>query len=137
MKFTSHLIASPVLLSISYFNGIEYALIAVFASLAIDADHIYLLFKERAFSYSRIKKLNNKIYDIYQKDPDQAFKNVIYFFHTVEFNLILFIFSLFIPWLQPVFIGFLFHILCDIIHHKLHGMPIMRWLSLIYFIKLQ
>lgn len=135
MKLGGHLIASPVLFSLASLGDIDNILVAILASVFIDIDHIFLLYREKQFSYSKVATLYKDIYHIYKNDPEKAFKDVIYIFHTLEFNLLLLILSLYFPWLRFIFYGFMFHILCDIIHHKFFGMPILRWLFFTEFIR--
>ena len=109
--------------------------IAIVASVFIDADHLYILIKHKMYSWKKVMYLVDNINDIYKKDPDNAFKDIVYIFHTIEFNIVLLALSVNFPVLFYVWLGFVYHIICDIIHHKLHGMPIWRWLSFFVFLK--
>jgi len=112
-------------------------LIAMCSSIAIDVDHAQLLVKESAFSWSKIKEINRDIYINYANDPVGAYKDVFYLFHTVEFNAVLLLVSWWYHPLLFVVLGFVFHILCDILHHRKNGLPILRWLFLFEFLRLK
>jgi len=107
------------------------------ASILIDVDHIQLLMKERDFSFSKIKELNRDIYTTYANNPNGAYKDVFYLFHTVEFNIGLLLLSWWYPLLSLIVLGFTFHILCDIVHHRSNNLPILRWLSLWEFLRVK
>lgn len=136
MQFTGHLVVSPLLLSLSPVIGLENSLIAITASLFIDVDHIYLVIKEKAFTVKKIKSLINNIHQKHiDGRPNRAYIDIVYLFHTVEFNFVLFLLSLYFPWLKYILIGFLFHIICDILHHRFNGLPVMNRLFLSNFIR--
>ena len=101
----------------------------------IDIDHLHLIVKEKAFTYKKIIELSQNIYD--QSSIKKCFKDVTYALHTIETNILLLVLS---NWYTPLFyiaIGFLFHIICDIIHHCRKKLPILSWLILTnYFIRL-
>jgi len=59
---------------------------------------------------------------------DRIYVSVFYLFHTVEFNLLLLLLSIKFPILKYIVIGFVFHIICDIIHHRHNKLPIISWL---------
>ncbi len=134
MKFTSHILASILLLFLFPLFGNKMFII-MFASIFIDFDHIYLLVKQRLYSIKQIKHLMGTIHSLYRHDPNSAFKDIAYIFHTVEFNIIL----LFLAFWYPVFFyicaGFIFHILTDVAYHWFYKMPILRWLFFIEFLR--
>jgi pilus assembly protein TadC len=135
MKLPGHILVSPSLLLLHPIIGnYGHLILASFASVFIDIDHIQLLIGEKVFSFSKIKELYRNIYKNYSDNPSSAYKKVFYLFHTVEFNILLLVLSLWWPPLMFVVLGFAFHIVCDIIHHKLNGMPILRWLFLYKFL---
>lgn len=134
MKFIHHVIISIVFIPLYPILGKSVFLIML-ASIIIDIDHVYILFKEKSFSIKRIKSLNKSIHAKYKKDPTNAFKDIIYIFHTVAFNILLLILSLWFPPLIFVSMGFIFHILTDIIHHLYNKMPVLRWLYFFEFIR--
>jgi hypothetical protein len=128
MKFEGHVAAGAVFLPLYYLFGVN-AFIMFIASLAIDVDHVAIFIQERSFSWNRLRYLLKHLHDDYRNDPDNAFANVYYIFHTVEFNILLLIASFWYPPLLYVLIGFIYHISTDIIHHSFTGVPIVRWLS--------
>ena len=136
MKFSGHIAVSPVLLLLTPFIGLSNALIAIASSILIDLDHIHLVIAERAFSIPKLKYITDHIYDgLINGKPNRAYVDIIYLFHTVEFNLLLLALSLKIGWLKYIALGFIFHILCDILHHRKHKFPIIRWLFLTDWIR--
>ncbi len=141
MRLPSHILVAPALLlfHVPQLGGADISslLIAMSASIVTDADHIQLLMQEHDFSWSKIKELNRDIYTNYANNPREAYKDVFYLFHTVEFNLVLFLLSLWYPLLSFVVLGFVFHILCDIVHHRRNGLPILRWLFLWEFLRVK
>ena len=134
MKFTSHILISPSLLLLQPVTGnFNLLILASLASVFIDIDHIQLLISEKTFSFSKIKDLHKNVYKNYSGNPSWNYKKVFYLFHTIEFNILLLILSLWWPPLAFVVLGFAFHILCDIIHHKSKRLPILNWLFLYKF----
>ena len=130
MKFIGHLAISPITILLYPIFGVN-TLIIFLASMAIDLDHIYLVIKERAFSYKKIKFLSDNLHLMYKKNPKNAFKDIFYLFHTVELNILILILGYLFPALIYISLGFIFHIICDIIHHKINNLPILRWLFFI------
>lgn len=136
MQTLDHLKVSPILGVLYFVGGLESVVVAVVASLFIDFDHIHLLVKEKAFTVKKIVKLSQNIYG--EDSIQRCFMNVTYALHSVELNILLIILSY---WYQPiiyVMIGFSFHIICDIIHHRRQKLPILSWLILTtYFLRLR
>lgn len=136
MKLVPHLIIG-ILLSILLFGiGFRFSdiLILFLSSIFIDLDHIQMIVVCKAYTVDKIVQLNNQIYEEYKSHPNTAYLNVIYIFHTIEFNVVLFIFGFTNHIILLIFLGFIFHIICDIIHHSLNKFPILRWLSLIIWV---
>ena len=131
MKLSGHIAVSPILFLLYPFVGLNNVLIAMVSSVLIDIDHIHLIIAEKAFTYKKFKEL---IADVHAKTvngkPNRAYVDIIYLLHTVEFNLILLLLSLKFHWLLFVVIGFIFHVISDVIHHRRHKLPIIRWLFL-------
>ncbi|OGD66988.1 hypothetical protein A2442_02535 [Candidatus Campbellbacteria bacterium RIFOXYC2_FULL_35_25] len=138
MKTQNHILVAPLLISMPYLFSFSSGatIIAIASNILIDIDHLQLIFKEKAFSFSKIKNLYESIYDKHNHEKsNKAFdSDVFYLFHTIEFNVLLLALSLRFPFLMFVAIGFLFHILFDIIHHLMHHLPI-RWLFLINWLR--
>lgn len=134
MKLKDHALLSSLLLTL-YPIFETRIFIAIAASIAIDIDHLYLIIKERVFSLRKIRYLANNIHKIYSKDPENAFKSTFYIFHTVEFNVLLFILFYNNPIIQLIILGFVFHIVSDLIHCVWIKMPILRWLFFAQFVK--
>ena len=136
MRLYGHTLLSPLLfLPQPIIGNVDYLYLAVLASIFIDVDHVQLLFSEKAFSFSKVRELYKNIYKNYSKNPNIAYKKVFYLFHTIEFNIFLLLISLFWTPVAFIVLGFMFHILCDIIHHRINGMPILRWLFFYNFLK--
>jgi len=135
MQGQDHLKAAPVLGLLYFAGGPESVIIAIVASLFIDLDHLHLLIKEKAFTVRRIVELSQKIYD--EDSIKKCFLDVTYVLHSVEMNLLLIILAYWYTPIIYVVIGFSFHIICDVIHHRRHKLPIISWLILTtYFIRL-
>ena len=85
------------------------------ATVFIDLDH-YLRFiyhtQFRVFGVGSMLRYHDKIFE--QRNHDEFLSLEI--FHTAEFVVLIGAISLWIPQVQPVFWGFLFHILVDLIH---------------------
>lgn len=136
MKLSEHLLASPVLLGLYPITISENIIIAIAASILIDLDHVQLIIEEKAYTLGGIKRLNENIYKpTIQGRPNRMYVDIIYLFHTVEFNALLLFLSAYYPFLKYVIVGFIFHITCDILHHRSHGLPVVRWLFLTSWIK--
>ncbi len=131
MKLTDHLLASPALIALYPITTAPNIIIAMSASVLIDLDHVHLIMRERAYTREGIKRLNENIYKpTIDGKPNRMYVDIVYLFHTIEFNLLLLLLSRYYPFLKYVVIGFIFHILCDIYHHRAHHLPIIRWLFL-------
>lgn len=128
MRTIDHLKLSPILFFMAFLGSIQGILISIVASLMIDADHLHLIIREKAFSIKKIKNLNAKIYE--NSSMKKFYVDVTYVFHTIEFNLLLLSMSCLCPLLIYVVAGNIFHVICDIIHHKLHKLPVASWLFL-------
>ncbi|MBN2112311.1 hypothetical protein JW707_04405 [Candidatus Woesearchaeota archaeon] len=129
MNFRQHFLVGLLLLAIYPWLGAKTLLVFA-ASVFIDADHIHVIFSEKAFTYSRIKSLFEK----YRTDKEIV-QHIFCLFHTVEFIVVLYAFSLVYPVLIYIAIGFSFHIVCDIIFYGLiMDFSITRWLSFIGFL---
>jgi hypothetical protein len=134
MEFRWHFLIGLLLFLLYPVFGAKVFIIFL-SSLIIDIDHIYLVITEKAFSFRKMRELSDNIHRKYADDEENAFKEVIYLFHTAEFNLVLFAFSFAYPNALFVLLGFVFHILIDTIHYAAIDGPILRWLSLIEFLR--
>ncbi len=95
-----------------------YAILVFLATFLIDVDH-YLVYVKRKNSLNP-KKATNYFFKIHQglKPKLKAGKKVkapLLFTHTVEFLLLVFLFSLFSPFFLFILTGFIFHSLLDVI----------------------
>lgn len=136
MQGYDHLKTSPILGLLYFVGGLESAIIAIIASLLIDIDHLHLLIREKAFTIKKIIELNQNIYD--QDSIKKCFKDVTYVLHSVELNALLIILAYWYTPIIYVVIGFIFHIICDIIHHHRQKLPVISWLILsTYFLRLR
>ena len=131
MKLTDHILASPAMIALAPVMTMAHIGVAMVASVFIDSDHVHLVLKEKAYTRAGIKRLNDNIYKkTINGKPNRMYVEIVYLFHTVEFNLVLFALSFMYPILLPIWAGFVFHIICDIVHHSSHQLPIIRWLFL-------
>lgn len=133
MEFRWHLLVGIWILILYPIYGLRVVL-TFLSSLAIDLDHIYLVIKEKAFSLKKLRKLEAEVYTRHKKRKD-AFNNVFFIFHTAEFNILLLVASFFYPFLFYISAGFIFHIVCDIVHNLYFNVPIKRWIFLTDFIR--
>ena len=131
MTSTQHLIVSPLLLAFAPVIGIEHAIVAACASVVIDIDHVYIPLVERAFS---VRKLRAIISNIHKKEiagkPNRAYVDILYLFHTVEFNAALLLWAGYAhsALAAVLAMGFVYHVICDAIHHARHELPVASWL---------
>jgi hypothetical protein len=136
MKLGGHLLASPLLLALyPIWHSEAGVAVAIISSLAIDLDHLQLIIQERAFSHAKIIKLSRELYGKYRRRPNHAYKNILYPCHTVEFNILLLGVSY---WFHPLIfveIGFIYHIIGDLIHHQKNEMPIPRLFVFVHYLK--
>ncbi len=101
---------------------------AIASSLLIDLDHVFLLVAEKAYTFKKIKRVADHIYDKPGGRPNRAYVDILYPFHTVEFNVVLLLLSTEVHWLLYVAIGFAFHICCDALHDYYEKLPVFHWL---------
>jgi uncharacterized membrane protein len=134
MQTKWHLLASLFFLFLYPVLG-NYVFVCMASSILIDIDAIFLVIRQRAFSLKKIKYLVDNVHKIYAKNPKTAFKDIFYLFHTLEFNALLLILSIWFPILGFIGLGFLFHIFFDVLHHHLGKMPVLRWLFLTEFLR--
>ncbi len=136
MKLLPHLIVgfilSLFLFKIGY--GIPNILIIFLSSVLIDLDHIQMVVVNKAFTIDKIIQLDKQIYPEYKQHPDTAYLNVIYIFHTIEFNVVLAMTGILNNILFFISLGFIFHTICDVIYFLLKRLPILRWLSFVVWI---
>lgn len=137
MQLSEHLKAAPLLGVCWFTGGLEGVTIAMAASILIDCDHLHLVIREKAFSIKKLASLSQNIYG--QDSIKRCFEDVTYGLHSIEINALLIILSMIVePLLIYIAIGFIFHIICDIIHHRRNQLPILSWLILTsYFIRLK
>jgi len=128
-----HALASLLLLGLYPLLG-NYTFLVMLSSILTDLDHLQLITQKRLYSTKRIKVFIKNYFKAYQKNEDavQLFKGQIFLFHSIEFVALLAILSIFYKPLLFISFGCIFHILGDIIHHRMNGWPVLRWLSLSY-----
>jgi hypothetical protein len=128
-----HLLLSVILLALYPFIG-NYVFISILASLLIDIDHLGIIIRHKIYTYKKFKHLVKSTSSKKEKDIDLVYKETLFLLHTVEFNAALLLLSLWYPILGYVALGFLFHIICDTIHHSLNDLPAFRWMSLTLYL---
>ncbi len=130
MKLIGHILMSFVLLLLYPFLGTK-VFIAMIASVVVDIDHVSLLIRNKAFTYNKIRQVIRKELEEYNtKKTPSMFKGINFPLHSIEFNVILLLAAFIFPILIPVSIGFIFHVITDIIHHRHVGYPVASWLFL-------
>jgi len=129
MKLIPHILIGLVLLGFYPLIG-NYSVIMFLASVLIDLDHIQTLIVNSAYTPKKIIQTWKKTNWEYENHPRTAFKREFFLFHSIEFNALLLIASMFYTPLLYVFFGFLFHIITDFIYHYIRHMPLIRWLFL-------
>ena len=133
MKFYEHVLASLLFLPLYYVFGANI-FIAMAASFLIDLDHIYVVVKDKAFTFTKLKEslLNN----LNPPDKKNAWLGVLYLFHTLEFNALLLLAGwLYYPVLFYVSAGFVYHVGVDAIDHYRRDLPVKRWLFFVQFVR--
>jgi hypothetical protein len=136
MQAQDHLKAAPILGALYFVGGLESVVIAIIASILIDLDHLHLIIREKTFTVKKIIELSQNIYG--QDSIKRCFEDVTYALHSIEINILLIVLAyyFYLP-LAYIAMGFIFHIICDIIHHRRQKLPIIPWLILTtYFIRL-
>ena len=138
MKFYGHAIASLVfLLFYPLFGNVVF--IPMLSSIFADIDHIYMLFKEKSFTWKKIKSLFRdsglNVDGLSSEVKKNRWKGILFLFHTVEFNILLLFMALFYPVLIYISIGFIFHMFTDYVHHSIKGLPLSRWLFFTEFLR--
>jgi hypothetical protein len=134
MDTFSHILWGILLLALYPFIG-NPVLIVFLSSILIDLDHLQILIKEDAYTWSKIKKTVRKAQKAYKRDPENAFDGQFFVFHSIECSLLLIYLAFFYPPLVYVVLGFAFHIITDMIHHRLSGLPSTQWFFLIVDLK--
>ena len=136
MKLLSHFIIGFILSIFLFIIGYGTINISIFllSSVLIDLDHIQMVVVNKAFTIDKLLQLDKNIYPEYKQHPDTAYLNVIYIFHTIEFNVVLAMTGILNNILFFISIGFIFHIICDVLYSLLTGMPVIRWLSFVVWI---
>ena len=130
MQFLYHLLIGFLLLCAYFWIG-NAAFIIAAAYVAVDLDHIQILIKERAFSFKKMRDLLVHGYEKYGKNPKQAFDGQFFIFHSIEFLVILLAIAyLFYPTFYYMAAGIGLHILTDVMHHSIKGLPVLNWLFL-------
>lgn len=131
MNFKQHFLIGLLLFALYPLIGWK-VFIVFLASVLIDIDHAHIIFKEKAFTYSRIKF----VFEKYRTDSENV-KDIFCFFHTVEFIIVLYAFSFVYPSLIYLAIGFAFHIIIDIVYYStIMGWPIKQWLFFIEYLRI-
>ena len=113
----------------------KFILISVIAAILCDVDTVYLVYQKKAYTLKKLNFLLQHNHRIYRQNPKTAYVNVFYLFHTLEFNIILLVLAYWWPVLGFISLGFLFHTIIDIIHHRDLKMPVLRWLFFIEFLR--
>lgn len=114
MNFPTHLVLSTaVAVPLKYAFNFENTSIFVFivwSSFLIDIDHIfYYAIKHRTLSFKKWLEVGKKMRNKMQPG--------LFIFHSLEFNLLLLLFSALYPWLLIFFLGSIVHTLLDTIEH--------------------
>jgi hypothetical protein len=131
MQPSWHILLALPLLLLYPFIGI-YAIILALSSIVIDADHVQILIKRKTTSWQQIKSIISEKMEAYKNKPKDAFREQLFLFHSIEFNIVLIALSfLFYP-LLFVSLGFIYHDLFDVAHHSIRRMPLLRWIFFTY-----
>ena len=136
MKLYGHIIASLLLLLFYPIFG-NMIFISMIASIFADIDHISYLFNEKRITFKKIKYLLEKNDYHHAKNKKNLWKGVLFLFHTLEFNILLFVLAIIFnsPVLSFIAFGFVFHIATDIIHHSARKFPLLRWLFFVNWLR--
>lgn len=134
MNLNCHILLGLLLLPFYLIFG-KIIFIIIIASILIDIDHLQILFENNAFSLKKIKCTIREVNKRYNSHSPDSFNRQYFIFHSLEFNLLLILLSFLYKPLIFIFLGFSFHILCDLIHHSYFKLPIKRWIFLTEGIK--
>lgn len=141
MKPSWHVFLGLIASSGLYLFNIDLIYILIFfisSFFFIDLDHVprfvikkrslnpIKFFQEHSFSKDNWNKLTRK--------QQEAYKKPIFFFHNIETLLVLLIISYFYYPIFFVFIGFVFHLICDLIYQHYHNHEKHYKLCLVYTI---
>ena len=132
MYTRQHIIASFLLAGILFpFIGLQNSLLIFFSGFLFDVDHyLYYIFKFRRYSIFDCYRESIKISKGLLPRPKKPF---IHLFHTIEFYLLLGIFSIYFPFLGFVLIGLVLHIILDVIDGVRKKTLFFRVFSLLHF----
>lgn len=115
MSTILHLIVGFIFAGFFYLLNLPFELICLFyfwTALLIDIDHIfYFIYKTRSINPKKIFEKSMEYRKVMRPAP--------YLFHTIEFNVILIVITLFSQelWLQMIAFGSLIHLLMDVYEH--------------------
>ncbi len=140
MNVNKHILYGALFTIILYFllpeiNTINLLLIW-FSSVLIDFDHyIYYMYKKKDFNLKnayKFFKLKQDKFRLLPKEKREEFYGGIFFLHSLEVLIILFIIGLYFESIFFIFIGFGFHLILDLIHNVVFYKRRMDKLSLIH-----
>ncbi len=130
-----HFLAGAVvaLLAVPFWGWTASALFFI-SSILIDLDHwLALVFRTR-FNYWNPAELM-RFYEFVFNQKHEMELLALDIFHTAEFLLLFgFVAFGFLPFLRPVFLGFIFHLAMDLIHLRRHGILARRCHSIVEYI---
>lgn len=114
-----------------------FILLFFLAAILIDIDH-YFLYIARKKSINPFKAYYYHKYELEKEIKKARQKYVLVIFHTIEFFVVLLIFSLIFHTLWPIFLGCLFHEIIDLIYDSTRKeKKYKRAFSLIYYLKIR
>lgn len=108
MELETHFIISIIFCTFLYplFGGFSF--LVILGGFLVDGDHyLWYILKKKDFS------LTNAITYCRKEIKNQR---VLHIGHTIEVGIILFVLSWLYPFLIPLFVGFLVHMLADLYH---------------------
>lgn len=127
MQLLVHFIVSAILVILLFpFFG-YFSLLALIAGTLIDLDHYILyIIEKRDFNIINCYK--------YCLTVVPHFVDSVFIFHTVELLVLIFIISIFHPFLFPFFIGLLVHDIMDFTAEKFSQLQIIKPYSLLFYL---
>ncbi|HLC64689.1 MAG TPA: hypothetical protein VJI46_01035 [Candidatus Nanoarchaeia archaeon] len=127
-----HLIVSGILIVALFpFVGLK-GLIILISGVLIDIDHYFwYIAKKRDYSLARCYRFYN---DVMEKKRRDGVLNALFVFHTLEFLVLVAIASFYSEYAVLFLIGYLFHVVPDVMHEirmwneKVVCFSVIQWL---------
>lgn len=139
MKPKTHLIISGIVSLILFLfglNAVEVIIFFVSSVFIIDLDHVpKFVFSERSVNPIKFLKWSDRNKTKWEKltsKEKKKYKKPIYLFHNIESLMVLSFVSIYIPIIQFVIWGFIFHLVLDLFYNLYFNEEGFHKISIIY-----